>query len=98
MTGNCRSKLHVASPQEVGSFGDHVLEVSEGQLAVSVQVSLLDGFVTHQANLVRCQFPFGQQVEGLPQVLLADKIVPVEIWTRTRPAENNLYKYYIAFI
>jgi hypothetical protein len=70
-------------PQEIRSFGDHVLKVSKGELAVPVKVRLLDGLVTDQGDLLRGQLPFGQLVNGLLQVLLTDEVVPVEIWATT---------------
>lgn len=67
-------------PQEVRGLGDHVLKVSKGELAVSVKVSLLNGFVTHKRDLIGRQLPFGQLIQGLLQVLLTDEVVPVEVW------------------
>lgn len=49
-------------PQKVGSLGDHVLKVGEGELGVSVEVGLLDGFITHQRDLLWSQLSFGQFV------------------------------------
>lgn len=71
-------------PQEVRSLGDHVLKVGQGELVVSIEVGLLDGFVAHQRDLVCRQLPFGQLVQGLLQVLLTDEVVPVKVWTTTR--------------
>lgn len=70
-------------PQKVRSLGDHVLKVGERELVVSVEVGLLDGFVTHQRDLLGRQLPFGQLVQGLLQVLLTDEVVPVKVWTRS---------------
>lgn len=46
---------------------------------VSVQVGLLDGFIAHQDDLLWGQLAFGQLVQSLLQVLLTDKVVPVEV-------------------
>lgn len=71
-------------PQKVRSLRDHVLKVGEGEFVVSVEVGLLDGFITDQSDLLWSQFSFCQLVQSLLQVLLTDEVVPVEIWTRTR--------------
>ena len=69
-------------PQEVGSFGDHVLEVGEGELSVSVEVGLLDGFITYQPDLLGRQLSFGQFVQSLLQIVLTDEVVPVIVCNR----------------
>ena len=71
-------------PQEVRSFGDHVLEVSEGELSVPVEVGLLDCFITHQPDLLGCQLSFGQFVQSLLQIILTDEVVPVKVCNTAR--------------
>lgn len=69
----------VKGAEEVGSLGNHVLKVREAQLAVAVQVGLLDDLVTHEHYLVLVQLGLGEPRQRALQVLLTDEVVRVEV-------------------
>lgn len=49
------SDADVESAEKIRGLGDHVLKVSKAQLAITIQVSFLDDFVTYKHYLILIQ-------------------------------------------
>lgn len=49
------SDADVESAEKIWGLGDHVLKVSKAQLAITIQVSFLDDFVTYKHYLILIQ-------------------------------------------